>query len=104
MKYMLMMNTPGNGPYQIAAWPKQDIEAHIAFMIRFAKQLRESGELVSAEGLSGPDQAKLVRAGASGSGAPSDQKSVASVFLGPREGARPALVTVRPVTAAAARK
>ncbi|HWN67797.1 MAG TPA: YciI family protein [Haliangium sp.] len=66
MKYMLMMNTPGNGPYQIASWPRQDIKAHIAFMMSFAKQLGESGELVAAEGLSGPDQARRVRAGKDG--------------------------------------
>jgi len=66
MKYMLMMNHPGNGPYQIAQWPKQDLQAHIAFMIRFSKKLGESGELVAAEGLSGPEQAKIVRAGKDG--------------------------------------
>ena len=63
MKYMLMMNTPSGGPYQIFNWPKQDIKAHIEFMKSFAKKLGESGELVAAEGLAGPDQAKLVRAG-----------------------------------------
>jgi hypothetical protein len=66
MKYMLMMNTPGGGPYQITRWSKQDIEAHMAFMKDFARKLTASGELVAAEGLSGPDQAKLVRAGANG--------------------------------------
>ena len=66
MKYMLMMNTPGNGPYQIATWPADDIKAHIAFMIAFAKKLAAAGELVGAEGLSGPEQAKRVRAGADG--------------------------------------
>lgn len=66
MKYMLMMNTPGGGPYQIARWPEKDLRAHIAFMIDFAKRLGASGELVAAEGLSGPDQAKLVRAGKDG--------------------------------------
>ena len=66
MKYMLMMNTPGGGPYQIARWPQQDIQAHIGFMKDFAKALRESGELVAAEGLAGPDQAKRVRAGNDG--------------------------------------
>src|SRR6266404_4633839 len=65
MKYLLMMNTPG-GPYQIARWPQQDIKSHIAFMVSFAKKLRESGELVSAEGLAAPDQAKRVRAGKDG--------------------------------------
>jgi hypothetical protein len=66
MKYMLMMNAPGKTPYQIFSWPKPDIEAHIAFMRAFAKTLSAQGELVSAEGLAGPDQAKVVRGGASG--------------------------------------
>ena len=66
MKYILMMNTPGNGPYQIANWPQKDIQAHIAFMMSLNKQLGESGELVGAEGLAGPDQARLVRAGKDG--------------------------------------
>ena len=61
-----MMHTPSGGPYQIASWPKQDIKAHIAFMVSFAKKLGESGELVSAEGLAAPDQAKRVRAGKDG--------------------------------------
>jgi hypothetical protein len=66
MKYMLMMNTPGGGPYKITGWPQQDFRAHIAFMRSFVTKLRESGELVAAEGLSGPDQAKRVRAGSDG--------------------------------------
>jgi hypothetical protein len=65
MKYMLLMNVPG-GAYQIADWSKQDIEAHMAFMGRLNKKLTEAGELAGAEGLSGPDQAKLVRADANG--------------------------------------
>lgn len=65
MKYILMMNSPGR-EYQIATWPKRDIEAHIGFMIAFAKKLAASGELVAAEGLAGPEQAKLVRAGEDG--------------------------------------
>jgi hypothetical protein len=66
MKYMLMMNTPGGGPYQIASWPRQDLMRHIEFMKTFAKKLADAGELVAAEGLAGPDQAKRVRAGAGG--------------------------------------
>jgi hypothetical protein len=66
MKYMLMMNAPGGGPYKIAEWPPADIKAHIAFMMKFGKQLHESGELVGAEGLAGPDEAKVVRAGKDG--------------------------------------
>jgi hypothetical protein len=64
MKYMLMMNTPGGGPYRVSQWPEKDLKAHIGFMKSFAKKLAASGELVAAEGLAGPDQAKLVRAGA----------------------------------------
>jgi hypothetical protein len=66
MKYMLMMNTPSGGPYQIFSWPQQDIQAHIAFMVDLNKKLSASGELVGVEGLAGPDQAKLVRAGKDG--------------------------------------
>ncbi len=66
MKYMLMMNTPSGGPYQVMNWPKKDFQAHISFMMDFAKKLGASGELVAAEGLAGPDQAKLVRAGKDG--------------------------------------
>ena len=66
MKYMLMMNVRGGGSYQIAGWHAADIAAHIAFMREFATKLSVAGELVVAEGLSGPDQAKRVRAGANG--------------------------------------
>jgi hypothetical protein len=66
MKYILMMNTPGGGPYQISQWQEKEIKAHIAFMMDLNRQLKESGELVGAEGLAGPDQAKLVRAGSDG--------------------------------------
>src|SRR5213075_2037562 len=45
---------------------QKDLQAHIAFMVGLNKELRQSGELVSAEGLSFPDQAKLVRASKDG--------------------------------------
>jgi hypothetical protein len=65
MKYIVMMNTmrAGRG---VPQWAQKDLQAHIAFMIGLNKELRQSGELVSAEGLSFPDQAKLVRAGKDG--------------------------------------
>ncbi|HUJ30087.1 MAG TPA: YciI family protein [Candidatus Acidoferrum sp.] len=66
MKYMLMMNTMKAGPEGITAWAKQDIEAHIAYMLDLNKDLTASGEFVSAEGLTFPDQARLVRAGKDG--------------------------------------
>ncbi|MCP3063482.1 YciI family protein [Myxococcus sp. K38C18041901] len=66
MKYMLMMNHAGQGPYAMMSWPQEDIRAHIAFMVSFAKKLSSTGELLAAEGLAGPDQARLVKAGADG--------------------------------------
>jgi len=65
MKYILMMNTMRAG-HGMPSWPKRDLQAHIAFMKNIDEDLRESGELVAAEGLSFPDQAKMVRAGGNG--------------------------------------
>ena len=66
MKYMLMMNTMKANSQGLPGWSKDDIMAHIGFMMNLNKELRQSNELVSAEGLSFPDQAKLVRAGKDG--------------------------------------
>lgn len=66
MKYILMMNCPKTGYDTFGAWPKKDLQAHIAFQRSFDQALRESGELVSSEGLASPHQAKLVRAGKDG--------------------------------------
>jgi hypothetical protein len=66
MKYILMMNCPKTGYDSFGSMPKNDITAHIAFQQGLDKALRESGELVSAEGLADPKQAKLVRAGKHG--------------------------------------
>jgi len=64
MKYMLMMHAGGAGwkTAGIGTWPPTDIKAHIDFMIRFGTELRDAGELVGAEGLAGPEDAKIVRA------------------------------------------
>jgi hypothetical protein len=63
MKYMLMMHAPkGKGDWQILNWPPKDLKAHIDFMIGLNKELTASGELVGAEGLAGPNEAKVVRA------------------------------------------
>lgn len=68
MKYILMMmmskdNMKGE---PIATWPHEDIKAHIGFMMSLNKELRAAGQLVSAEGLAGPEQAVVVRAGKDG--------------------------------------
>lgn len=66
MKYILMMNTMKLNSPAFPGWSEKDIQGHIAFMIGFCKELSDAGQLVSAEGLSFPDQAKLVRAGNNG--------------------------------------
>ena len=66
MKYMIMMNSPRDGYAQFMSWPKETLEAHFAFMEAFGQKLRKSGELVGAEGLASPTEAKAVRAGRDG--------------------------------------
>jgi len=64
MKFMLMMNAPrGNGEWGVSSWTPDDLKNHIAFMKTFTGDLASRGELVAAEGLAAPGQAKLVRAG-----------------------------------------
>ena len=74
MKYMLMMHAPRTGweTSGIGTWPPDDIKAHIGFMLRFHKELTESGVLVGAEGLAGPEQARVVRAQKGGAPAVTD--------------------------------
>jgi hypothetical protein len=62
MKFMLMMHAPrGSGEYQIREWKPEDFRAHIQFMKDLNRDLREAGELVGAEGLATPGQARVVR-------------------------------------------
>ncbi|MGH7518464.1 MAG: YciI family protein [Gemmatimonadales bacterium] len=73
MRYMLMMNAPrGTGDWGINDWSPDDFKAHIAFMHRFNQELTDAGELVGAEGLSPPGEARLVRAGKGGAPAVTD--------------------------------
>ena len=62
MKFILMMHAPrGDGEYQVSQWKPEEFRAHIQFMRDLNKDLREAGELVSAEGLAPPGQARIVR-------------------------------------------
>ena len=68
MKFMLMMHAPRTGwtTSGIGTWPPEDIKAHIGFMHRLNAELKHAGELVGAEGLAGPEEARIVRAGKGG--------------------------------------
>ena len=64
MRFMLMMHAPrGTGDWGVMSWAPEDLEAHIAFMHTFNKTLKDNGELVGAEGLAPPGEARIVRAG-----------------------------------------
>jgi hypothetical protein len=62
MKYMLMMNAKKSDWAGFGKMPPEDIVAHVKFMKKLNEELKASGELVDAQGLSLPDQAKIVRA------------------------------------------
>jgi len=59
MKYMVLMNyTRGVPP--ITEWAPEDVKASGAAMAAIHEELTARGELIGAEGLSGPEAAKMV--------------------------------------------
>ncbi len=68
MKYMLLMQFSEQGTDfpPITAWTTEELQAHIEFMGDVNDKLAAAGELVDAQGLAMPEQAKIVRAGAGG--------------------------------------
>jgi hypothetical protein len=72
MKYMLLMQGSAEGWKTFGTWPMEDLQAHIGFMKKLLVDLKAAGELVDAQGLTGPEQAKIVRARADGSPAVTD--------------------------------
>jgi hypothetical protein len=74
MKYVLLMQfaTAGWKERNMGTWPREDIRKNIEFLNRFHKDLAEEGELVSHNGLGGPEGMKIVRATASGAPAITD--------------------------------
>ena len=63
-RYMLLQNYEGGAACDIPMdqWPPEDVTAHIAFQVALNDELTASGELVDAQGLAGPDLAKVVTA------------------------------------------
>lgn len=62
MRFMLLQNygeVESDCP-PMTEWPVEDINAHITFQQVLNQELQASGELVDAQGLAGPDQAKFV--------------------------------------------
>jgi hypothetical protein len=62
MRYMLLQNygeVESDCP-PMTEWSPEDIKAHIEFQQALNAELAQTGELVDAQGLAGPDQAKFV--------------------------------------------
>jgi hypothetical protein len=66
MKYILMMNGTKADFDSYTKWSKKDIEANVAFMRTFSKELKDAGVFVDTKGLAWPQEAKIVRAGVDG--------------------------------------
>lgn len=67
MKYILMMHAPrGDEGYDIDKWPPEAFQKHIEFMMTLNAELQEAGELVGAEGLAPPSEARIVQTGQDG--------------------------------------
>jgi hypothetical protein len=62
MRFMLLQNygEAESGCAPMTEWSPGDIKAHIEFQQALNAELAELGELVDAQGLSGPEQAKFV--------------------------------------------
>jgi hypothetical protein len=60
-KFLLLQNYEGGDCTEpITNWAPEDIKAHIDFQFALNKELTDKGELVAAEGLAGPELAKIV--------------------------------------------
>ena len=66
MKFMVQMNVK-RGPYQMEGWSQEDVKRMVGFMDQLNRDLKKTGQWVSAEGLVSPDQARLVTAKEDGS-------------------------------------
>jgi len=62
MRYMLLQNygAAGTDCLPMTQWAPADITAHIEFQQALNAELLDRGELVDAQGLAGPEQAKFV--------------------------------------------
>ncbi len=62
MRFMLLQSygAAGSDLGPMSEWSQVDIQAHIEFQIALNRELEAAGELVDAQGLSGPQEARFV--------------------------------------------
>ena len=63
---MLLMSAPKEAFEWYSKWPKEDLQANMAFMRNISTELKDAGILIGTEGLAWPDQAVIIRAGKDG--------------------------------------
>jgi hypothetical protein len=66
MKYMLLMSGKKEMFEWYSKWPKEDLQANMAFMRKIAKELTDEGTLIETKGLAWPQQAVMVTADSNG--------------------------------------
>lgn len=62
MKYMILMNVTAKDFASFGSMPASDLQRHFDFMNTLNADLRKRGEWVTGEGLTPPNEAKIVRA------------------------------------------
>lgn len=60
MKYILLMSGTNSGVKGYQAWSQKDRDAHMAILHKISQELTASGEFIATQGLSAPDEAKLI--------------------------------------------
>jgi len=63
---MLLMSAPKEAFEWYSKWPKEDLQANMAFMRNISTELKDAGILIGTEGLAWPEQAVIIRAGKDG--------------------------------------
>lgn len=68
MKFILMMHAPWGetGDWDIFKWPPSAFQKHMTFLGALNEELEKEGELVGIDGLTPPNQARLVKANSKG--------------------------------------
>jgi hypothetical protein len=61
MKYMLLIHYQQQASGEYPDWSDEDLRTMVSYMRELDAELRESGELMDAQGLRGPANAKMVR-------------------------------------------
>lgn len=66
MKYILLMSGTKAGVDSYHGWPQRDVDAHMDVLRSINQELSKSGEFVTTQGLTGPEEAKVVRGATKG--------------------------------------